>query len=72
MKDQSEIIHDFVSTHEAQDSHYMRIKDSDIKVTFTSFGNKAARKAIVDILNVISENEKLKVLEMMKNKRVTS
>lgn len=70
--DTSEIIHNFVSTHEAIVSNDLRNRDSEIQVRFTTFGNRAAFKAITDIIKVLSEDEKVKVLEMMNSKRVIS
>jgi hypothetical protein len=70
--DTKELIFSFVSTHEAIVSNNLRNRDSEIKARFTTFGNRAACKAIHDIIEVLSEDEKLKVVEMMKSKRVIS
>ena len=63
-----EEIFNFISKHEAIVSN--DIKDNDIEVRFTTFGNKAGCKAIYDILQMLDDDTKLKVIEMMRNKRV--
>jgi hypothetical protein len=64
----SEEVYRFVSKHEAIISN--RMDEDGIKASFTSFGNRAACKAIKDILSILSEPELEKVLEMMENKKV--
>jgi hypothetical protein len=70
--DIKEHIFSFVSTHEAIISNNLRNRDSEIKARFTTFGNKAACSAIYDIIEILSEDEKTKVIEMMKSKPVIS
>jgi hypothetical protein len=45
----------------------MRIKTLS---NFTTFGNRAGCRAIKDIIEFLDDDVKLKVLDMMKNKRV--
>ena len=68
--DIKEEIFDFISTHEAQVSRDMRKKDDDIDIRFTTFGNRAGCKAVYDVIEMLDEDMKLKVVEMMRNKRV--
>ena len=68
--DIKEEIFNFISTHEAQVSRDMRKKDDDIDVRFTTFGNRAGCKAVYDVIEMLDEDMKLKVVEMMRNKRV--
>ena len=44
--------------------------DENIKVRFTTFSNRAACKAVYDIVEMLDDDTKLKVIEMMKNKKV--
>jgi hypothetical protein len=62
-----EEIFKFVSKHEVIIANQM--KEDDIKANFTTFGNRAACRAINDILVVLSDDERQKVIEMMKNKK---
>jgi hypothetical protein len=66
--DIQEEIQNFMSTHECVISREM--SDKDIKSNFTTFGNRAGCRAIKDIIEVLDDDVKLKVLDMMKNKRV--
>lgn len=68
-KDIKEEIFDFISTHESKISHEMRERDKDIKVRFTTFGNRAGCRAVYDIIEMLDIDTKSKVIEMMKNKR---
>ena len=63
-------IFDFISTHESIISHEMRNRDENIQVRFTTFGNRAGCRAVYDIIKLLDEDMKLKIVEMMKNKRV--
>ena len=65
-----EIFH-FISTHECIISNEIHKRDQDINVRFTTFGNKAGCKAVYDVISLLDEDTKLKVIEMMKNKRVS-
>lgn len=65
-----EEIFNFISTHESQISYDMSKKDENIEVRFTTFGNRAACKAIYDIIQMLDDETKLKVIEMMRNKHV--
>ncbi len=69
--DIKEEIFNFISTHEAQVSNDMKKKDDMIDVRFTKFGNRAGCKALYEVIQMLDEDMKLKVLEMMKNKRVS-
>ena len=62
-----EEIFKFVSKQEVILTNQM--KEDDIKANFTTFGNRVACKAIDEILAILSDDEKQKVLEMMKNKK---
>jgi hypothetical protein len=68
--DIKEEIFNFISTHEAQVSHDMDKKDENIKVTFTTFGNRAGCRAVYDVIQMLEDDMKLKVVDMMRNKRV--
>jgi hypothetical protein len=68
--DIKEEIFNFLSTHEAQVSHDIKEKDDNIEVTFTTFGNRAGCRALYDVILMLDDEMKLKVIEMMKNKRV--
>lgn len=63
-------IFNFISTHEAQVSKDMNEKDGNIKVRFTTFGNRAGCRAVYDVIQMMDDDMKLKVVEMMRNKRV--
>lgn len=63
-------IFSFVSKHEGQVSRDVKGKDGDIDVRFTTFGNLAGRRALYDVIKMLDEDTKLKVVEMMRNKRV--
>ena len=69
-KDIKEEIFEFISTHEAQISYEMKERDEDINVRFTTYGNKAGCRAILDVLNELDDETQKKVLEMMRNKKV--
>jgi hypothetical protein len=68
--DIKEEIFKFISTHESIVSNEMRDRDEDIKVRFTTFGNRAGCRAINEVIELLDEDTKLKVIEMMKSKRV--
>jgi hypothetical protein len=61
----------FISTHESQVSHDIKDRDDSIDVRFTTFGNRAGCKAVYEIIEMLNEDVKLEVIEMMKSKRVT-
>lgn len=63
-------IFDFISTHEAIVSNDMRNKDENINVRFTTFGNRAGCNALYDIISLLDDNAKSKVIAFMDNKRV--
>lgn len=65
-----EHIHDFISRHEAMVSDKVKNNNQDINVRFTNFGNYAARNALYDVIKILDDNTKLKVIEMMKNKYI--
>jgi len=66
--DIKEEIYNFISTHEAQVATDM--EDDMVSVKFTTFGNRAGRRALYDVIKMLDEDTKLKVVEMMRNKRV--
>jgi hypothetical protein len=70
--DIQEEIYNYISKHEATISNNFRNSGDDIKVHFTTFGNRAACKAVHEILNILDDESKILVLNMMKNKRVIS
>ena len=61
----------FISTHEAIISRDMRKIDEDIQVRFTTFGNRAGCKAVYDIIEMLDDDTKVKVIEMMRNKKIS-
>lgn len=63
-------IYDFISTHESIIANDLNSRDSNIKVSFTTFGNRAGRKALYDVISILDDDNKEKVLDMMKKKRV--
>jgi len=67
MDEVREEIFKFVSKHESIISNEM---DSDTNVRFTTYGNRAACRAISEIINTLDENSKNKVIDLMKNKKV--
>jgi predicted regulator of amino acid metabolism with ACT domain len=68
--DIKEEIFNFISTHEAQVSRDVKKKDDDIEVRFTTFGNRAGCRAVHDVIQMLDDDMKIKVVEMMRNKRV--
>lgn len=60
--DDKDVIYNFVSAHEVAISS----KNTDAK--FTRYGNSVARYAIEEILSVLDETNKEKVIELMKSK----
>lgn len=71
MKNIKEEIFTFISKHEGIISIEMHEKDEDINVRFTTFGNRAGCRAVYEVISMLDDDTKLKVLEMMKNKRVS-
>jgi hypothetical protein len=65
-----EEIFNFISKNECIVSNEMEKIDENIKVRFTTFSNRAACKAVYDIVEMLDDDTKLKVIEMMKNKKV--
>ena len=68
--DIKEEIFKFISVHEAIVSNDIKRRSVDTEVRFTTFGNRAGYKAIYDIVEMLDEDTKSKVVEMMQNKRV--
>lgn len=68
--DIKEEIFNFISKHEAQVSIDMKKVDDNIDVRFTKFGNRAGCKALYEVMDMLDEDTKLKVVEMMKNRRI--
>jgi len=70
--DIKEEMFNFISTLEAQVSYDMKQKDDMIDVRFTTFGNRAGCKALYEVILMLYEDMKLKIVEMTKNRRVIS
>ena len=70
MIDIRDTIHDYVSTHECEVSNGVHNRDENIKVTFTRFGNRAAQKALIEVVDMLDEETQKKVVDMMNNRRV--
>jgi hypothetical protein len=68
MEDIKEKIYDFVSSHEFKLSRELKEKNEDRKVIFTRNGNSVACRAIYDIIEMLDDDTKNKVFEMMQNK----
>ena len=68
--DIKEEIFNFISKHEAQVSSDVKKKGDGIDVRFTTFGNRAGCRAVYDVIEMLDDDMKLKVVEMMRNKRV--
>lgn len=62
--------YDFTSIHESQISCDTKKRDIDAK--FTTFGNRAACRVLLEVINVLDNDMKLKVIEMMKNRKIIS
>lgn len=68
---QNKLVFDYVSTHEAIIANKIRERDGDIKVTFTTFGNRAACQAITEIIEMlINDYSTHDIINMMKNKKL--
>ena len=70
MKTLKEDISDFIGTHECIISKEMKERDDDIKISFTTWGHRAGCRAVSEIIELLDESSKLKVVNMIKNKRV--
>lgn len=70
--DIKEEIFNFISTHEAQVSVDMKKKYDHIEVDFTTYGNQAGCRALYDVISILDDQTRSKVIKMMKNKRVVS
>lgn len=57
----------YISAHEVLISDEME-KINDIPVKFTTFGNRVACRAVREIIQLLDDETKLKVIEMMGNK----
>jgi hypothetical protein len=64
-----EIIYKFVSKHEVGVSNDMRYEDKHVR--FTTFGTIAGCRAVNEILQMLDNDTKVKVIEMMQNKRIS-
>jgi hypothetical protein len=62
-------VHDFVATHENIITNKAHERDENIDVRFTRWGNSVARRCLIDVIDVCDEETKLKILDMMDNKR---
>ena len=65
-----EEIFNFISKHEVQVSNDMNEKDENIKVRFTKFGTRVGCRVVYDVIEMLDDDIKLKVVDMMRNKRV--
>lgn len=65
-----EEIYNFVSKHEQIVSNDMKKVDENINVSFTKHGNRAACKALYEVISVLHDDTKSSVRQMMVNKRV--
>lgn len=63
-------IFEFISIHENIVTNNMKIRDEDIDVRFTTYGNRAGCSALYDVITMLDDETQLKVVDMMKNKRV--
>lgn len=70
MSELNDIIYDYVSTHEVIETNRVRKKDEDIPVRFTKFGNRSSCKSIREIISLLDDKNKKKVLFHMDNRRV--
>ena len=61
-------IFNFISKHEVIISHEM--DNENVEAKFTTFGNRAGCRAIYEIIELLDEDMKIKIVEMMKNKRI--
>ena len=60
----------FMSKHERIVSNEMSKIDENIKAHFTKFGTRAGCKAMYDIIEILDDDNKRKVIEMMRLKKV--
>lgn len=63
-------IFNFLSIHESIVSNNMKNRGDNINVKFTTFGNRAGCKALTEVIEMLDEDTKIKVIEMMENKRI--
>jgi hypothetical protein len=70
-QDLEERIFRFVSVHEGQLSHDLE-KQGLENIKFTRFGTRAGCRALHEVIEILNEDQKLKVLEMMKNRKISS
>lgn len=59
----------FMGTHECIESN--RTCNKNINAKFTTFGNRAGIRALKDVIDILDEDTKERVLDMMKNKKVS-
>lgn len=62
-------INTFVSLHEIIISEIEKIKNEDTNVHFTTFGSRAASNALYDVIKMLDDDTKIKVIEMMRELR---
>lgn len=65
MDEVKENIFKFISKHESVISQEM---GDEVNVRFTTYGNRAACRAIYEVISILDASTKDKVMEMMKNK----
>ena len=63
-------ISQYVSTLESQVSHDMCERDPNVDVRFTTWGHRAAGKAIFEIFEMLPNEEREKIMTHMKGRRV--
>lgn len=70
--DIKEEIFNYISIHEAIVSSDMGKKDKNIEVRFTTFGNRAGCRALYDVIQMMDDDMKLKIVDMMRGKRAVA
>lgn len=66
----NDLISVFVSKHEILVSERIKKVSDDYNVSFTKWGSRACFNALYDIIDILDEDNKLKVLEMIRNKKI--
>jgi hypothetical protein len=61
----------FLSRHESSLSREVKKVDDSIEVRFTTFGNRAGCRAVYDVIQILDDDTKKKVIEMMRSKELS-
>ncbi len=69
-KEMEETIFRFISVHEAQLSQDLE-KQGLENIKFTRFGTRAGCRALREVIEILNEDQKLKVIEMMSNRKIS-